>query len=159
MSQIAGTVKQLLIGFAVFSGAAAAQLESYQGPADFVGKEVVDTFVAGTGLTEYRCSEQPYGVTCNLKATEEAVDYVGFTNHLLAFIDDLRDQYPEFGYSDFEREELPGEQRLSYKLNFGDTQPLKTVSVRFKYGDQPTSAAAAEARVYVSISAVAWPTR
>ena len=148
--------KSLLALALLFTSSAWAQLESYNGPPNFVGKPLVDRFVAGTGLTDYTCSRQSYGTTCNLRGTGEQHDLGTFGQHLLRFVNHTRAEHPEVGLLGFDREPNPGEKRITYVLNFDQKQAVKRISVRLKYGRQNGFFAAfPEEPVYVSITAVA----
>lgn len=150
--------KLLLMLVVLFTSLAWAQLASYQGPQSYVGKQLVDMFVAGTGLTDFTCKKQPYGTTCNLKGTGETNDLEQFGRHLLRFVNKTRETHPEFGLLGFAREPKPAEKRITYVLKFNRTQPVKRISVRLKYGRQNGYFIAfPKEKVYVSITAVAWP--
>lgn len=150
-------IKFLLTLAILFISAAWAQLASYQGPQNFVGKQFIDMFVAGTGLTDFTCTKQAYGTTCNLRGTGEKNDLGQFGQHLLRFVNKTREEHPEFGLLGFDRELKPAEKRITYILNFNHTQAVKRISVRLKYGRQNGFFVAfPEEAVYVSITAVAW---
>ena len=149
--------KPLLALAVLFASSAWAQLASYKGPSSFVGKPLVDRFVAGTGLTDYTCTKQAYGTTCNLRGTGEQHDLGTFGQHLLRFVNRTRAEQPGFGLLGFDREPNPAEKRITYVLNFNQQQAVKRISVRLKYGRQNGFFAAfPEEPVYVSITAVAW---
>lgn len=152
-------MKKLLLTLVIsFVGLTWAQLASYEGPQSFVGKQFIDMFVAGTGLTNYTCEKQPYGTTCNLRGTGEKNDLGQFGQHLLRFVNKTREEHPEFGLLGFDREPKPAEKRITYVLKFNHAQPVKRISVRLKYGRQNGFFIAfPKEKVYVSITAVAWP--
>ncbi len=152
-------MKKLFLTLVIsFVSLAWAQLASYKGPQSFVGKQLIDMFVAGTGLTDYTCKKQSYGTTCNLRGTGEKNDLGQFGQHLLRFVNKTRAEHPKFGLLGFEREPKPAEKRITYVLKFNHTQAVKRISVRLKYGRQNGFFIAfPKEKVYVSITAVAWP--
>lgn len=108
-------MKRLLITLVIsFASLALAQIASYQGPQSFVGKQFIEMFVAGTGLTDFTCKTQPYGTTCNLQGTGERNDLGQFGQHLLRFVNKTREEHPEFGLLGFDREPNPAEKRITY---------------------------------------------
>lgn len=151
-------MKKLLLTLVIsFTSLAWAQLASYQGPQSFVGKQFIEMFVAGTGLTDFTCKKQSYGTTCNLQGTGEKNDLGQFGQHLLRFVNKTREEHPEFGLLGFDRELNPAEKRITYILKFNQKQAVKRVSVRLKYGRQNGFFIAfPKEKVYVSITAVPW---
>ena len=121
--------KLLLTLTLLLTSSAWAQLASYKAPSSFVGKPLVDRFVAGTGLTDYTCTRQAYGTTCNLRGTGEKHDLGTFGQHLLRFVNRTRVEHPEFGLLGFEREPNPGEKRITYVLRFDREGAVKRISV------------------------------
>lgn len=150
--------KLLLILIVSVAGLAWPQLASYNGPQSFVGKQLVDRFVAGTGLTDCTCAKQSYGTTCNLRGTGEKNDLGQFGQHLLRFVNETRSEHPSFGLLGFAREPDPAAKRITYVLKFNQKQAIRRISVRLKYGRQNGFFTAfPDEPVYVSITAVAWP--